>query len=123
MQAVMSPQFSAGIRQLSEKMFHTFLVEHALPHQLDRAQAQTLLEHLVVPHIDAARRIAADIRAMNEGPREAQQAACHEQRLEQVNVVEVHDHAARGVRVVGHHHVAGLPVIERLGCRRASAHP
>ncbi len=23
MQAVMSPQFSAGIRQLSEKMFHT----------------------------------------------------------------------------------------------------
>ena len=91
------------------------LVEHAVPHQLDRAQAQTFLEHLVVPHVDAARRIAADIGAMDEGPGEAQQSPFHEHRPEQVDVVEVHHHAARGVRVVGHHHVARLPVVERLG--------
>ena len=92
-----------------------FGVEFAAAVKAHRAQAEAFLEDLVVLHVDAAGRVAADIRAMNERPGEAQQFPAGEDRLEQVNVVQVHDHAARAVRVVGHQHVALRPIGDRLG--------
>jgi hypothetical protein len=85
------------------------MVQFAAPVELHRPQPQPFLKHLRVLHIDAARRIAADIGAMYEAPRKAEQPAIGEHRAEHVDVVQMHDHAARRIRVVRDDDIAFLP--------------
>ena len=91
-----------------------FRIERALAEEAHRAQAQALLEDFRVLHVDAARRVAADIGAMDEGPGEAEQLARDEDRAEEIDVVQMHHHAGRRIGVVGDEDVALTPIGESL---------
>ena len=98
-----------GDAAIVRKQVPHFLVQHAPLEQLDRTHAQAFLEHLRVLHVDASGRIAADIGTMDKGPGETQQLAIDEHRPERVDVVQMHDHAARRVRIICDDDIALLP--------------
>jgi hypothetical protein len=90
-------------------------IQLAAAEQLYRPQPQPLLEHLRILHVDAARRVATHIGAVDKRPRKAQELAIDKDRAEQIDVVEMHHHPAGRVRVVGDQYVAWFP--SRHGAR------